>query len=429
MGQCSTLPAEGRGTSTSVAYQDSADMRQERHRLKDDGRKESLDFNKLISPEHIVQQEAPKQQAMKRSYSPARNADVTMDSQQQPQTRDPEQHPQDDTDQPEPMEIDSREDAPASVPQPPEAAVRTRCYKLNLDSNVIGLPSSQKQHLWLGPFTETPPQLTYSSSEDSSEGTNNVAVAIRTAQIFRGITISRDGTILSQNARATRSNRGNKTKRGEKSRQAAKIDKAKDLVEETIQTGKAPDSDTPANMVSLVIVGEYDDMKHLVRDGSKKLRDASELPDEALYSVNKPRATSQRSSLNGSSSSNAKMRVSPSLVNSQRAAALRSPDKIQVAALNQSAPPKLKSHPRDNRSGRREDRTGMRMRLDGCHPGVAAGDGDWSHAWNIWNCGGTGTVSPQQPSSPKDTSSKAVFEGRESAFGVAREGGVTDRAS
>jgi len=427
MGQCSTLPAEGRTSSTSVAYQDSAEQR---HRLKDEGRKESLDFNKLISPEQLVDQEAPKQQAMKRSYSPSRKLDISFETQQQPQTRDPEQ-PTEETTQPEPMEIDSREEAPASIPQPPEIAVRTRCYKLNLDSMVIGLPSSQKQHLWLGPFSEPPPQLTYSSSEDSSEGVNTTSVAIRTAQIFRGITISRDGTILTQNARATRSNRGNKTKRGEKSRQAAKIDKAKDLVEETILTGKAPDSDTPANMVSLVIVGEYDDMKHLVRDGSKKLRDAIDLPDEALFTINRPRATSQRSksasSLNGGVS--AKKRVSPSLVNSQRTAAQRSPEKVQVqASIPQSAPPKLKSHPRDNRSGRREDRTGMRMRFDSCQPGAVAGDGDWSHAWNIWNCGGTGTVSPQQTSSPKE-GTNPVFEGRDSAFGAAREGGVTNRTT
>jgi len=176
-------------------------------------------------------------------------------------------------------------------------------------------------------------------------------------------------------------------------------------------------------------------MKHLVRDGSKKLRDASELPDEALYSINRPRA-SQRpkptsSSVNGTGRAvSDKKRVSPSLVNSQRTAAQRSPEKVQVTAapVPQTAPPKLKSHPRDNRSGRREDRTGMRMRLDSCHPGGAAGDGDWSHAWNIWNCGGTGTVSPLQPSSPKESTQKPVFEGRDSAFGTTREGGVTNRA-
>lgn len=416
MGQCSTLPAEARTSSTSVTS--SRYDEEQRHRLKDEGRKESLDFSR-VTAEQMVEAEAPKQYTMKRSPSPRS---------EQPQSRDPD-HPKDMTTEPEPMEIDSREDAPQSFPLPPESAVRTRCYRLNLDSNIYGLSSSQKQHLWLGPFSEQPPPLTYSSSEDSQTGVSSTTVAIRTAQIFRGITISRDGTILSQNARATRSNRGNKTKRGEKSRQAAKIDKAKDLVEESILTGKAPDSDEPANMQSLIIVGEYDDMKHLVRDGSKKLRDASELPDEALSSLNRPRPNSQRktssSQLGPISASKKHGSPSPNFVNSQRTAALQAPEKMQ-GSMNQAQPPKLKGHPRDNRSGRREDRAGMRMRLDSCQ--AAPGDGDWSHAWNIWNCGGTGTVSPMQPSSPNDTS-KVVFEGRDSAFGTAREGGVVDRTS
>ena len=126
------------------------------------------------------------------------------------------------------------------LPAPPEAAVRTRCYKLNLDSDFVGINSADAHGYILGPFSSRsePPGLAYSASDDSTGTTNATKVAIKTAQIFRGITVGKDGTILSQNARASRSNRGNKTKRGEKSRQAAKIDKAKDLVEETIQTGK-----------------------------------------------------------------------------------------------------------------------------------------------------------------------------------------------
>jgi hypothetical protein len=134
------------------------------------------------------------------------------------------------SDGPEPMEEDNmRED----IPQPPEIAIRTRCYKLNLDSDMFPPPS-----VFLGPYTDVPPPLTYSDSDDSSANTSPVQVAIQTAKIFRGITVGKDGTILSQNARATRSNRGAKNKRGEKSRQATKIEKAKDLVEETIATGK-----------------------------------------------------------------------------------------------------------------------------------------------------------------------------------------------
>ena len=164
-------------------------------------------------------------------------------------------------------------------------ATRTRCYKLNLDSEILPHPSA-----FLGPFTEVPPPLTFSSSEESLDRTPT-EIAIRTAQIFRGITVAKDGTILSQNARATRSNKGQKNKKGEKSRQATKIDKAKDLVEETIATGKAPDSDEPANMMSLVPMGEYDEMKYLVRDGSKKLREASEHGDEVLLATNRSRGS------------------------------------------------------------------------------------------------------------------------------------------
>jgi hypothetical protein len=458
MGQCSTLPAEARASSSvastriDTTFQENSEIRQEqKYRLKEDGRKESLDFNKLISAEQLVHPESTKAYVMKQAQIPSNRKDPPLPEAQYPQSRDPEQPVEES--EPEPMDIDFREDAPASFPQLPEIAIRTRCYKLNLDSNIMNLPSSQKQHLWLGPFVDQPPPLTYSSSEDSSLDACATTVAIRTAQIFRGITVSRDGTILTQNARATRSNRGNKPKRGEKSRQAAKIDKANDLVEEGITSGKAPDSDEPAQMVSLVIVGEYDDMKHLVRDGAKKLRDASELPDEALFSINRLRPNSRTKASTAKELNNlsSKKRVSsPSLVNSQRTAALQAPEKIQVASLNASsitpaqvsspapvaaatsstAPPKLKGHPRDNRPGRREDRAGMRMRLDACHPGVAvAGDGDWSHAWNLWNCGGAGTASPLQPSSPKEGAvvPTAVFEVRDSAFGTVREAGVTSR--
>jgi hypothetical protein len=399
------------------------------------------------------------------------------------------------------MDVDVREEPSAPLPPPPEGAVKMRCYKLNLESELVSINSSSKPPSWLGPYEEPIPFLTYSSSSDSSNKVSERSVAIQTAQIFRGITVSRDGTILTLNARATRSNRGNKTKRGEKSRQAAKIDKAKDLVEESIITGKAPDSDDPANMVSLYIVGEYDDMKQLVRDGSKKLRDAEGLPDEVLLSVNKLRPGSQKLKQQTSSASvllSPRKRMSPNFVNGQRTAAMQTPEKIQAATvvaasnmsvgglspsgagagggsvnaatvssvggnnnnnnsinmnnnsnLPQSAPPKLKSHPRDTRPGRREDRTGPRVRLDSCHDfmdprrGITGDGADWSHAWNIWNCG-AGTISPMQPSSPTtdNTSSNnnnnnsmnarnPVFEGRDSSnnYGNGREGGVTSRAN
>ena len=447
MGQCSTLPAEGSRPSSSVSSRlESLQARdpiyaEQRHRLRDERGRESLDFNKLVPNQQNFDPEISKEEAkaaaqLSKLVKDGPKSDIGMVPVPTESTTPPRQSRDLDAmraaaDSPVPMDTEQRDEMPSIFheppPPPPENAVRTRCYKLNLDSEIVGLSSSQKQGICLGPFSEPPPYLTYSSSEDSEKDITPTDVAIKTAQIFRGITVGRDGTILSQNARATRSNRGKGTKRGEKSRQAAKIDKAKDLVEETIASGKAPDSDDPASMVSLIVVGEYDDMKHLVRDGSKKLRDAVGLPDSHLTSINQLRVAENPSS---STAISPRKRVSPSLVHSQRNAALQSPEKIQATgpSTSQTAPPKLKSNPRDTRPGRREN---AKMRLDSCNdfidprrPGGAV-DGDWSHAWNIWNCGGVGAVSPFQPSSPTD---RSVFEGREASHNTNREGAVTTRA-
>lgn len=433
MGQCSTLPAENgqRPSSTTSSYAE------QRHKLREDGRKESLDFNKLIpndpnDPEMSTEEAkavVTSRLGTKQDSGIAHITNPTESSTPPRQSRDPEANRVNNA-SPLPMETDKREDLPAIFtvppPPPPEIATRTRCYKLNLDSEIINLANTQKPGVSLGPFSEPPPYLTYSSSDDSDADVTATTVAIRTAQIFRGITVGRDGTILTQNARATRSQRGKTQKRGEKSRQAAKIDKAKDLVEETISTGKAPDSEDPATMMSLVVVGEYDDMKHLVRDGSKRLRDAVGLPDEHLTLVNQPRSPEHKEA---AASVSPRKRVSPSLVSSQRIAVLQSPEKIQATALAtpQAAPPKLKSNPRDTRPARRD---GSKMRLDSCSdfvdaPRPTGADGDWSHGWNIWNCGGVGAVSPFQPSSPTEKSS--VFERREATHNN-REGAVATRA-
>lgn len=202
MGQCSTLPSEGRHSSRRG--EDSSP-----HRHKDRTRKGS--FLQVQTQNGSTNAPGDVNPAQNQYVQQGRNPDAMSDG-------------------PEPMEEDNmRED----IPQPPAIATRTRCYKLNLDSNMLPAPS-----VFLGPFKDVPPPLTYTSSEDSVSSYNPVQVAIQTAKIFRGITVAKDGTILSQNARATRSNRGNKNKRGEKSRQATKIEKAKDLVEETIATGK-----------------------------------------------------------------------------------------------------------------------------------------------------------------------------------------------
>jgi hypothetical protein len=218
MGQCSTLPAEGR-TAISTKRGDSMSL----------GRDESLSHRQKdkFSPKspHVKRNSFLQVQTQDASHQPVAQFSHMQNETIQPQARNPEQAPQ----YPEPMEEDSpRED----IPQPPEVAVRTRCYKLNLDSDI------NPQTLVLGPFADTLPPLTCSSSDDSSTYNSSTQVVVRTAKIFRGITVAKDGTILTQNARATRSSRGAQKKIGEKSRQATKIDQAKDLVEESILTGK-----------------------------------------------------------------------------------------------------------------------------------------------------------------------------------------------
>lgn len=370
MGQCSTLPTEGRAARSSRRGESSFRGEESVVSSKD---KYSI-HDKRSSLQVQTQGE----------YAP-------MD---QDQYRNPDGGP-------ESMDEDEgRED----IPLPPETATRTRCYKLNLDSEI--LPHSSA---FLGPFAEVPPPLTFSSSDESMDRTPT-DIAIRTAQIFRGITVAKDGTILAQNARATRSNKGQKNKKGEKSRQATKIEKAKDLVEETMATGKAPDSDEPAIMLSLVPMGEYDDMKYLVRDGSKKLREASEHGDEVLFAANRSRGKSMLSP---------RKRVSPNHVAGHR---LTPSNKTRTQP--QSTPPKLQGHPRDGPSTRRLD-TKARY-------GQGGVDGDWGSFsrgfHSIWNCGGTGddsgTVSP-----PHTNDQRPVFEGRgdTNTYGQHRSTGVGAR--
>jgi hypothetical protein len=394
-------------------------MREQTHRLNENGRKESLDFNTLLAEKPI---KSPRK--YHKTLSP--HSSYTSPAQE----REPEEMRLENN-SPTSMDIDNRDEPVANFPPPPENAVRARCYKLNLNSDFVGFSTKERQSISFGPFSEPPPYLTYSSSsEDESDSVSQTAIAIQTAQIFRGITVSRDGTILTQNARATRSNRGNKTKRGEKSRQAAKIDKAKDLVEEAIMGGKS-NTDEATNMVSLFVIGEYDDMKQLVRDGSRKLREAEGLPDEALLAQNQLRVHSASSK--SYSRSSQRRRVSETIVKTSGppSASMESPRGKFSPTQGQSVPPRLKSNPKDTRSSRKEH---MRMRLESCNefmdPRRGAGaidDNDWSQAWNLWNCGGgAGTISPMQPSSPIRG---AAYEGRDVTHNGVRETGITGRAN
>jgi hypothetical protein len=110
-----------------------------------------------------------------------------------------------------------------------------------------------------GPNSTIPSELLdnlhVSMSEESTSPSDPTSIAISTARIFRGIVVDRHGVITSMNPRAMRSARGKDgrgasgggasggggggttAKMGEKSRQAAKIDKAKDLIDDFVENG------------------------------------------------------------------------------------------------------------------------------------------------------------------------------------------------
>jgi hypothetical protein len=170
-------------------------------------------------------------------------------------------------------------------------------------------------------------------------------------------------------------------------------------------------------MTSLVIVGEYDEMKYLVRDGSKKLQEAAERLDDSLFAVNRTRGETSVTPNPLTTVLSPRKRASPNYSVSECAAALKTNTKLRSGGLPQSAPPKLKSHPRDRPTSRKNsdentqnrDSTGIHGEAERTsrQSTTTAGDGDWSNALSfsrgyhsIWNCGGTGeetgTVSSPQ---------------------------------
>jgi len=228
-------------------------------------------------------------------------------------------------------------------------------------------------------------ELTVSNSDD--EPRCETSIAISTARIFRGIVVDHKGVITSMNSRATRSrsSKGEKgNKMGEKSRQAAKIDKAKDLIDESAHGhaggGGSDEENDPSKIISLFVMGEYEELNDLVRDGSKKLRDCKKLSDEQMFMYNRPRSSgtvdTRSLSALASRSSNVAVPMSPGGASSPQAyshasydinCASQSPanhrkrglpaDKRSSSRYGGSsrsssrggAPPKLKSNPRDTR--------------------------------------------------------------------------------
>merc|ERR1719291_1107066 len=149
-------------------------------------------------------------------------------------------------------------------------------------------------------------------------------------------------------------------KMGEKSRQAAKIDKAKDLIDEAIQAGGAvpggsDEENDPSKIVSLFVMGEYEDLNDLVRDGSKKLRECKKLTDEQVLMYNRPRSggASAGSVLSLRSSNNAS--TVPSSPGGASSAHSYSHASYDVAMAGTGAPSnhRKRGHPRESRSSSR----------------------------------------------------------------------------
>jgi len=186
-------------------------------------------------------------------------------------------------------------------------------------------------------------------------------------------------------------------------------------------------------------MGEYDDMRKLVTDGSKKLIDATNLSDEALMSINRRRTTSTSMSSFGSPApetpSSSRKRISPyPTPTSGNFANARSSSRPRTPA---NSTPRLKANPRDSRSRYGAGCDGDLENNHILHCGDPNGGG-WSSEMlsvshklgSIWNCGATinsdGTMSPSHPASPmaagKATQLSAFAVNACGAGSVVREG-------
>jgi len=120
------------------------------------------------------------------------------------------------------------------------------------------------------------------------------------------------------------------------------------------------DENDPTKIVSLYVMGEYEELNDLVRDGSKKLRDLKNHPEEHVYMHNRPRSSTASSagilsprsvSTNYSTHTDAVMGGVSSPTQGGRKRGI-SQDKNRYpygGGGSRTTPPKLKSNPRDTR--------------------------------------------------------------------------------
>ena len=103
----------------------------------------------------------------------------------------------------------------------------------------------------------------------------------------------------------------------------------------------------PSKILSLFIMGEYEQLNDLVLDGSKKLRDYKTQPDEVLVQMNRPRPHDYNLNF-PSSPANASM----GSFSSRKRGFSKDKVRQKFNIMPKSAPPKIKPHSRDGPSRR-----------------------------------------------------------------------------
>ena len=137
--------------------------------------------------------------------------------------------------------------SPRNIVLPPESAVRTRCYRLNLNTEMfsstnasntsqgVTAPYRCDSHAALGDRSvdAVSTYVGFSPSLDDSITDDKGDTTASTARIFRGLTVNNDGSVVSHHHRS----KGTGPKKDDKSRQSAKIDKAVEMAEEAVRKG------------------------------------------------------------------------------------------------------------------------------------------------------------------------------------------------
>jgi hypothetical protein len=174
-------------------------------------------------------------------------------------------------------------------------------------------------------------------------------------------------------------------------------------------------------MVCIFPIGEYDDLKQMVRDGSKKLREADGLGDEQLLSLNSHRLMTSPSRHSAAPQLMSPPSMSRRASNDQSIMSYQSSASRYRTGNSGSGSLKIRPSPRDHISSRRTSASNDR--------GSNSGQSDWSESFNFnafWNCGGAGKTSPVNH--PPDAYNRRYrTEGRNESSRFSRGGSTSER--